>query len=76
MTPDEQRLIEKVEDAGDFITGDDGFVLFWPTESRGAFYSRHLRIIADELDRRNAAWEAKIAEYFGNPENLPENPNF
>lgn len=50
--------------ADEFVTFDDGFVYYWPQAFRGAYSSQHLKVIADELDRRNAAWEKDIKEYF------------
>jgi hypothetical protein len=47
--------------AADWVTGDDGFVVYWPEVNRGAHSAWSLRAIADELDRRNAAWAAQIA---------------
>lgn len=50
--------------ANDWITGDDGFVVYWPVMSRGGFSASMLRAIADELDRRNAAWAGQIEAHF------------
>lgn len=59
------RIVEMADTAGEFITGDDGFVVYWPTNKRGGYYAAHdLRALADELDRRNAAWEAELNAYF------------
>ena len=64
------NIIEKIDAAGDFVTGDDGFVCFWPAKVLGAFTSHNLRVIADELDKRNKAWEEDIEKYFR--ENPPQ----
>jgi hypothetical protein len=40
--------------------GDDGYVVFWPEGKNGAFTAINLRDIADELDRRNAAWDTQV----------------
>ncbi len=62
MTDDrQQRLIEQIDRNGDFITGDDGYKHFAPT-GRGYLTASDLRVIADELDKRNAAWDAIIQE--------------
>ena len=50
--------------AGDLVTGDDGFVIFWPVTNKGGFTAHDLRMIADELDRLNAKWSAEIDAYF------------
>lgn len=55
------RHIALHDERGDFVTGDDGYVVFWPDGVHvGAFNSHDLRVIAAELDRRNAAWDAQI----------------
>ena len=48
----------------DFVTGDDGFAVYWPDFTRGAMTAGNLRTIADELDRRNAPWQSEIDAYF------------
>ena len=60
----EQEIIEKSQERGDFVTGDDGFVIFWPEGQRGAFEAWHLRAIANELDRRNESWLKQMNEFF------------
>jgi hypothetical protein len=51
------RIIELAQAYTEFITGDDGFVVYWPKKERWGAYTAHdLRSLADELDRRNAAW--------------------
>ncbi len=58
------RIIELAQSYGEFVTGDDGFVVYWPTKEFGGSYTAYdLRTLADELDRRNAAWEADIKAY-------------
>ena len=47
----------------DFAPLDDGYIYYWP--SRGGALSAHtLRIIADELDKRNKEWDDDIRDYF------------
>lgn len=49
----------------DFVCGEDGFYYWWPCpHGRGALDSADLRIIADEMDRRNSKWQKQINEYF------------
>jgi Leu/Phe-tRNA-protein transferase len=55
-----QRIIETCERALEFQSSDDGFIGWWPAETRGYLTSDDLRIIADELDKRNAEWQAQI----------------
>jgi hypothetical protein len=59
------RIVEMAHTAGEFVTGDDGFVVYWPKNQRGGCYSAHdLRALADEIDKRNAAWQAELNAYF------------
>jgi hypothetical protein len=55
-----QRRMSLLDSRKSLVTGDDGYVVFWPTSSVGAYTSYDLREIADELDKRNAAWDAII----------------
>jgi hypothetical protein len=55
------------EEWGEFVTDVDGFVYWWPSakpEHAGHFSPYQLRILADELDRRNAPWQAVIDAEF------------
>ena len=65
---DISRIIQVAEERGVFVTLEDGFVYYWPFGPRvgGAISARELRQLADELDRRNEAWNNQINEYFGN----------
>jgi len=49
-------LLDKNKDIGPL---DDGFQHFW-IKDRGALSATDLRIIADELDARNADWKAQM----------------
>jgi len=56
-----RRIIAIAEGMGDLVTGDDGFVVYWPSAGgAGAYSAWHLRVLADELDRRNATWAGQI----------------
>jgi len=63
-----QKIISKIEEHGDFITMDDGFVHYYPENSRGSLCEESLRVIADELERRNKTWNENIQEYFSKQE--------
>lgn len=58
------RVIQQAHERGDFVTGEDGFFVYWPTPLHGALNEWVLRAIADELERLNAPWVAKLDEYF------------
>jgi hypothetical protein len=56
-----ERIVEKADERGEFVRLEDGFLGYWP-RGRGVITSQQLRILADELDHRNAAWEAQIKQ--------------
>jgi hypothetical protein len=76
MSEQAQRLIRMIEERGEFVTGDDGYVVYWPntnpchhpeggtTGGGGSYSAAVLRAIADELDRRNAAWDRQVQAFF------------
>ncbi len=62
---DVARMVRLTEERREFIHLEDGYVYFAPTGTPyGAFAAWMLRALADELDRRNAPWEADINRYF------------
>lgn len=66
-----QRVIESCDKQEMLDVGDDGYVHFWVPVGPKAFNhggyltANDLRIIADELDRRNAEWHKKAQELNG-----------
>lgn len=56
--------IQRLYADGDLVTGDDGFVLYWPEGRKGALNAVALRALADELDRRNAPHQAQLDKFF------------
>lgn len=48
-----KRIIEKLNKDGCFEPLDCGYVHLWPQTTQGALSADSLRVIADELDRRN-----------------------
>ena len=58
------RIIAITDERGDFLTDVDGYVYFAPNACNGHLSSWMLRALADELDRRNAPYDAQIAQYF------------
>ena len=57
------RVIQSCERGNQFISLEDGFCYFW-IEGHGALSAEALRVIADELDRRNKGWQGEIDNYF------------
>lgn len=56
-----RRVISISTKREEFITLDDGYVAYWPHGSvHGALSSWHLRVLADEVDRRNQAWDSHV----------------
>lgn len=47
------NIILDIQERGDFVTLPNGSVYFWPTKNDGAYSSDDLKIIANEIDRRN-----------------------
>lgn len=63
------RIIRISDEREEFVTFDCGYVYFWPEGHRhGAYSPWMLRALADELDRRNAPWDAQIQSALGNTE--------
>lgn len=66
MTHKEQltaRVIEVADNRREFVQDVDGYVYWWPDGStNGHLAACHLRILADELDRRNKPWDDYITE--------------
>lgn len=57
------RLVAMVEQWKEFITLVDGYVYYWPNPQRaGALSACNLRMIAEELDRRNEAWNREVIQ--------------
>jgi hypothetical protein len=61
LTTPEMDLIDKIDELGEFITGDDGYVCYAPN-GWGLLSSWELRTIADELDKRNETWNKQVIE--------------
>lgn len=64
-------IVSLAEERGEFVTDVDGFVYYEPSERSAGFFSAAvLRILADELDRRNAPWNGLILNdpVIGGPE--------
>ena len=57
------RIIQVAEERGEFIYLEDGYLYYAP-DGIGAISAQQLRILADELDRRNKNWDDQINEYF------------
>ena len=55
-----EKVIRMTEERNEFVTLEDGYVHFWPSGCYGAFGPFELRILADELDRRNKDWDKQV----------------
>lgn len=60
----DKETIEKLKDC--FWIAADGYCYWWPPSGQGCVAAHTLRIIADELDRRNATWDAAVKKGLGN----------
>ena len=56
-----ERLIANCDKYNEIGPLDDGFHYFW-IKDRGAMSAADLRVIADELDRRNKDWQEQIEQ--------------
>lgn len=63
MKSRKEIVLESME--SDVITLEDGYQYFDTT--KGGLSAADLRDIADELDRRNAEWDAKVRQELGSP---------
>jgi hypothetical protein len=59
-----QKIINHHEKRDEFVTDADNYVYWWPEGSKGHLAAVHLRVLADELDRRNTEWDKQVNEYF------------
>lgn len=57
-------LIQKIDEEGGFPTIDDGFSVYCPPITGGIYSANTLRIIANELDKRNVAWQERLTQCF------------
>jgi hypothetical protein len=53
-----QQIIAMTEERGDFGPLEDGYQYYW--SKHGALSAWELRVLADELDRRNTLWDADV----------------
>ena len=56
------RVISLANERGDFVRMEDGYTCYWPSNeaSRGALPAWALRVLADEMEKRDATWDAII----------------
>jgi hypothetical protein len=55
------RLIRLANERGDFVRTEDGYTCYWPSEaSRGALPAWALRVLANEMEKRDETWDAII----------------
>ena len=59
-----QKIIDATDSRDEFVTDVDGFVYWWPQNGNGHLSAEQLRILADELDKRNKHWQQVIDNYF------------
>jgi hypothetical protein len=59
------RIIKLAEDAKEFVTGEDGFVVYWPSKPQsGAYSAADLRALADELDKKTKIGKINLHSIF------------
>jgi hypothetical protein len=57
-----ENIIKRVEN--DFLPIEHGFYCWWPRDINDFLSAEVLRIIADELDKRNKKCQQQIDEFF------------
>jgi hypothetical protein len=57
------KIVQLAYERGEFVQDVDGLVYWW--NEGGAYSARHLRELADELDKINADWQARLDREFG-----------
>lgn len=67
QNPEIKRLIISLDVNKEFIIAEDGYVYYWPQGAGGCLNERILRIIADELEWRNAEWDAVVKRVNSRP---------
>lgn len=60
MSDHRKKIIDSLELNGELIMLEDGYQYFAPRSGAGVISARELRIIADELDRRNKEWDEPV----------------
>lgn len=55
-----ERVVRMASERGEFAELEDGYVHYFPGKG-GALAAWELRALADELDRRNATWDAVVS---------------
>ena len=57
------RIAELLQD--EIVTGDDGYLVWWPSKVRGYYSAEVLRYMADLLDNWNKAWDEQVQRDVG-----------
>lgn len=58
------RIVRITDERGEFIPLEDGYLRYAPSAEHGVLSAWELRVLADELDRRNKPHDDEITEYF------------
>ena len=64
-----KHVIAKCYEYDEIVPLEDGYQYFW-IKNRGALSANVLRIIADELDRRNKKWDEQVQREFSKGEKM------
>lgn len=57
-----QQVVKSVE--SDFVAAEDGYFYWFPSPG-GMMSEEALRVVADELQKRNAKWDAQVQRECG-----------
>lgn len=58
-----KRIIEIADQRNEFVYLEDGFLYYEPKGS-GCISAHELRMLADELDKRNKPYQDELEDYF------------
>jgi len=58
-----EKVLVSIKENNEIIANDDGYYVYYPI-NKGYYNAFELRVIAAELDRRNAKWDTQVQDYF------------
>jgi len=61
--PEKEHILQLTNERNELIMMEDGFYYYFPSGG-GGFSAHNLRILAEILDEKNAAWEKQIHDDF------------
>jgi hypothetical protein len=56
----DKEIIARIDRLDQIARSADGYFYYWPPDDNSCINAHMLRVIADELDRRNKEWNAQV----------------